>query len=293
MSKLLSEPIQNWNDLRLKLVWIYDGPIRRFASGVYPGTPAVAWHLRKGHATLRFGSATQKFGSGTWIFPRGEEGLQTFSDDAIVLSVRFVAEWPTGESLFDRSRTVEMPENPLRKLTRIAERLSGLVGHEFPGVTYELPNMPGSLRRHIEIQRLFFGWMREYIRAMERAGLEARTITRLDSRVRHAIHVMESRSLGQPLRERELAVEAGLSVSHLHKLFVQALNLTPTEYWEKKRIHSARLALLESSQSVKSIAYSLGFKSLPHFSLWVSKRLGKSPREIRKMSGLLPPEPDN
>ena len=273
--------MQNWNDLRLKLVWIYDGPIRNFASGVYPGDCVAAWYLRKGWAKLQFGPAKQEFSPGIWIFPKGKEGNQTFSDDAVLLSVRFIAEWPTGESLFDRSRTLKIPESQTRKLTRIAERLARLVGHEFPGITYEFPNMPGSLRRHVEIQRVFYGWVREYIHVMEDAGLMARTINRLDSKVRQAIHLLEGRTLNHPLRERELAFEVGLSVSHLHKLFVQAVGMTPVEYWERKRIQAARTALLESAESVKSIAYSLGFKSLPHFSLWVTKKFGKSPRQIR------------
>ncbi len=282
MLSVAIDPVQNWNDLRLELLWAYDGPILSGARSIYPGNPIAAWQLQRGNLTLQFGSQKESYGAGTWIFPQGKEGRQEFSDDALLLSVRFIAEWPTGDSLFDRSRTLVIPVERAPKLTRIGQRLARLIGREFPGITLELRHMPGSLRSHVEMQRLFFGWILEYAAAMEKAGLAPHTITRLDPRVRQAIHLLESRPLGQPLRERDLAQQVGLSVSHLHKLFVQTLASTPSEYWEKKRIHTARLALLESTQSAKSIAYDLGFKSLSHFSLWVTKRLGASPREIRK-----------
>lgn len=278
----LTEPVQNWNDLRLQLVWAYNGAIPRSARGVYPGYPIAAWYLRRGSVMLQFGSHRRTYGSGCWIFPPAKEGRQEFSEDTLLLSLRFVAEWPTGESLFDRSKTYVFPSGPLQKLTRVGERLASYTERKFPGGLSDLQVMPGSLRSHVEMQRLFFGWILEYIAVMERNGLVAHAITHIDPRVRQAVHLLESRPIGQPLREREFAQQVGLSVSHLHKLFVQTLGITPTGYWERKRVHTAQLALLESSQSAKSIAYTLGFKSLSHFSLWITKRLGKSPREIRR-----------
>lgn len=275
-----NEPVQNWNDLRAQLTWVYEGSPRD-GFPRYWGTPTPAWLLRRGTVTLTFASHQEKYQSGFWIFPCMENGAQEFSHDAEILSVRFVAEWPTGECLFDRSRSYCIPMQKLPKLTRIAERMARLVGREFPGVHSELPTRSGSLRSHFEMQRLLCGWILSYADAMESQGLAPCTIGQLDPRVRQAVHILETRPLSQPLRERELAQKVGLCVSHLNKLFFSTLGKTPNEYWETKKEHTARIALLESKRSSKSIAYDLGFKSLSHFSLWVKKKFGQSPRSLR------------
>ncbi|PAW78558.1 MAG: hypothetical protein B9S32_06445 [Verrucomicrobia bacterium Tous-C9LFEB] len=280
-----SEPVQNWNDLRAQLTWVYEGPPRPGLNR-YWGTPSPAWLLRRGTVTLIFDSRKETYTSGYWIFPCKENGRQQFSPDAEILSVRFVAEWPTGEALFDRTRSHAIPVANLPKLTRIAERMARMVGREFPGVQNELPTRSGSLRNHFEIQRLLCGWILSYADAMEEQGLIPHTIGQLDPRVRQAVHILETRPLNQPLRERELAKKVGLCVSHLNKLFFSTLGKTPNEYWERKKEHSARVALLESRRSSKSIAYDLGFKSLSHFSLWVKKKFGQPPRALRN-----PPAP--
>lgn len=279
-SPLLStEPLQNWNDLRAQLTWAYQGPPARRER--FYGTPTPAWLLLKGKVTLRFASHKESYATGSWIFPRKDNGRQDFSLDAEMISVRFVAEWPTGESLFDRSRSYSIPMEKVPKLTRIAQRMARFVGREFPGANNELPTRSGSLHNHFEMQRLLCGWILAYSDTMESLGLIPRSIGQLDPRVRQAVHLMEIRPLSEPLRERDLASQVGLCVSHLNKLFFNSLGKTPNEYWELKKEHAARIALLESSRSSKSIAYDLGFKSLSHFSLWVKKKFGQSPRALR------------
>jgi AraC-like DNA-binding protein len=280
---LPADLLENWCDLRLRLIWAYDGPLTEYRQYYYFDYALAAWLIRRGEVRLTFPTHTETYTAGNWVFPRLQEGWQEFSEDAEILSIRFVAEWPTGQTLFDHSRTMSVPAAGVPRLTRVGERLARYVDREFPGARTDLARRGGSLERHLKIHRFLHSWLLAYVDLMEREGQIAFTISQLDDRVRRAVQSLERRSLGTPLRESELAVQAGISVHHLTRLFVRDLGKTPAEYWEAKRVLAARQALLDSSQSIKSLAYELGFSSLPHFSTWVKKRLGRSPRAVRAM----------
>jgi AraC-like DNA-binding protein len=264
------EPLCYWNDFRLQLVWVYTGfPSKHYRFSSYEPKPQMAWLIRKGSVTLKFPLEEEIYSAGQ------------FSDDAEILSIRFIAEWPTGEYLFDRSKSYSRHMSELREFTRISERLSRAVFREFPDIYEQLPTVHGSNRCYFSFQRLLYGWIQAYSLVMEGFGLSARTIGTIDERIRGAIHTMERQRLSQLLREKELAASSGLSVSQFNKLFHRDIGMTPKAYWENKRIENACIALQGSTRSIKSIAIDLGFSSLPHFSGWVKKNLGKSPREFR------------
>ena len=278
-----TDPLENWSDLRVQLIWAYDGPVNEYRRVAYPAQPIAAWFIRRGRVTLTFGSDRETFGSNRWIFPRAKDGWQEFSDDAEILSIRFIARWPTGESLFDRPQSISMPAAKLPQLTRIGERMARFIRRNFPGVTVGLPLANRSLpEQHFGIQRLLYSWMLEYTAIMRQEGLVPNAIGHLDRRVRHAIHLLEAQTLNFPLREQKLAQGSGLSVPQLNRLFVRDVGKTPVEYWEERRVQAARLALFETQNSIKSIAYDLGFGSSSHFSTWTKKKFGKSPRQLRK-----------
>lgn len=277
-------PHENWFDLRAQILWTYDGPVTQFHHCIYSSSPIAAWFIRKGSVTLTFAQEKSRYTAGSWVFPKAEEGMQAFSNDAEILSIRFLAEWPTGQSLFDRSRTIAIPKREGSELLRIGTRLSRLVQRKFPGVKFELRRMSGSPSWYFELHRLFNGWMKAYTDIMEKRGLAPRTMAQIDDRVREIVHFMEMQPLNQAIRERELADRTGISISQINRLFVRDIGKTPAEYWEEKRIASARKALIESKQSIKSVAYDLGFNSLPHFSGWVKKKFGVSPKKLRASS---------
>lgn len=276
------DPLENWFDFRVKLLWAYEGPLLQWRSCLIETDSIPSWILKRGSVTLTSQTGQETFGTGCWIFPKEGELRQDFSEDAEILSIRFAAEWPTGQTLFDRSRTLTVPLTEAPHLTRIAERLARLVAQNYPGARAELKTLPGSPEKYFEFNRLLFAWMLEYTTTMKKIGMAPQIMAQIDARVRMAVHTMEMRTVNQPLREQQLARDAGLSVSQLNRLFVRELGKTPAEYWEEKRIRSARLALLRSDQNIKSIAFDLGFSSLPHFSTWIRKKFGKSPRQLRE-----------
>lgn len=276
------DPLENWDDLRIRLVWAYDGSPTPYSRCLLPANPIAAWFIRKGRVSLTFGRTRSVFQEGCWVFPEAREGWQEFSADSEILSIRFSAEWPSGQPLFDRSKTISFSESEGgHEMLRIGTRLAQFVQKKFPGVKFELRGMSGSPGLYFDLLRLFHGWMHAYSDAMERCGLIPIVMGKIDERVREAVYLIETQSLNAPLRVGHLAVKLGLSISQINRLFVRDLGRTPAEYWEERRIDTARRALQESRRSIKTVGYDLGFSSLPHFSKWVKKKLGKSPTDVR------------
>jgi len=276
--------LDNWRDLRTQLVWAYDGRVSPSSLDMeYNGAQIPAWLIRRGSVTLRFPSGEETISAGHWVFPRAVTGWQVFSSDTEILSVRFVAEWPTGHTLFDRSQTVIVPAANASFLTRAGERLAQLVKKRFADAGAGLPvtGVPVSPELYFDVERLLYGWLHAYHTTLKSAGLLPRTTSKLDDRIRRAMHFLDLQPLSQPLREKQLAQTIGLSKSQLSRLFLGNIGCTPTDYFEQKRVESARLSIIEGGQSIKSLAFDLGFSSLPHFSSWVRKKLGASPRALR------------
>lgn len=276
------DPLENWKNLHTELIWAYEGPVEEYPNCRYPDSPSVAWLIRKGTVKLSFASHQEVHRADRWVFPRAEEGWQEFSSDADILSIRFIAQWHTGDLFFDRSKSISVQADKLPNLTKSSKQLVRSINFHFPGISDLLRYAPGTPERHFEFQYELSKWMLAYTQAMRELGMEPHVVEQLDDRVRKALNYMETHNRSRPPDEKKIADFVGISVTHLNRLFHQSLGKTPVRYWEDKRIQTAEYSLRESSKSVKTIAYDLGFSSLSHFSSWTRKKFGKSPRELRK-----------
>jgi AraC-like DNA-binding protein len=96
-----------------------------------------------------------------------------------------------------------------------------------------------------------------------------------------ACNILDRTPLGEALPRALLQSETRLSISQLNRLCRKERGCCLREYRERIRLERACSALEDSSQSVKEIAYDLGFKQLSHFSIWFKKHRAKSPRSFR------------
>ncbi len=81
-----------------------------------------------------------------------------------------------------------------------------------------------------------------------------------------------------------IAQKAGVSRSHLYRLFVQHLGMPPNEYLTQYRIQKAALLLKNEHLSVGETAYSTGFSDQLYFSRVFKKYKGVSPRCYAKQA---------
>jgi AraC family transcriptional regulator len=78
-----------------------------------------------------------------------------------------------------------------------------------------------------------------------------------------------------------LAVQAGLSPFHLHRMFSAVAGETPKQYTLRLRVSRGAALLLTSDQSVLDVALSCGFQSHEAFTRAFRRRFGMTPRDYR------------
>ncbi len=81
------------------------------------------------------------------------------------------------------------------------------------------------------------------------------------------------------IRVEDIASNVGLSRSHLHRIFVQNLSVSPNEFLIKFRINKACSLLKNSNLSINSIANSVGFNDPLYFSRVFKKIKGTPPSQ--------------
>ncbi|MBE6829712.1 MAG: helix-turn-helix transcriptional regulator, partial [Ruminococcaceae bacterium] len=75
----------------------------------------------------------------------------------------------------------------------------------------------------------------------------------------------------------DIASSVGISRSHLYRLFMQHISLSPNEYLMRYRISKASELLESRNLSVGEVAYSAGFSDQLYFSRVFKKCMGTPP----------------
>jgi AraC-like DNA-binding protein len=103
----------------------------------------------------------------------------------------------------------------------------------------------------------------------------------LNPTVAAALRILET-SGARDLDVRQVARTVGTSVSHLHRLFKDALGTSPLRYAREHIVSQAKDALGNTSLSCQEIAKRLGYDDPLYFSAVFKRVAGVSPREYRK-----------
>ncbi len=80
-----------------------------------------------------------------------------------------------------------------------------------------------------------------------------------------AIQIME-RNIEDPFKPSDIALNLGISLRQLERLFQRFFKLSPKNYYMKIRLQKARHLLLQTEMNVLQIAMATGFTSSSHFS---------------------------
>jgi AraC-like DNA-binding protein len=86
----------------------------------------------------------------------------------------------------------------------------------------------------------------------------------------------------QKISIHSLATEVGCSLTTLERIFKTKIGITPMRYRIEKKIEKAAFLLVNTSISLKEIAYQLGYCHQFHFSQEFCRIMGCSPRQYRK-----------
>lgn len=130
---------------------------------------------------------------------------------------------------------------------------------------------------HFMVERARDGKDKQHIPLAARIGSSHRALVEVSA-------LMES-NIEEPLSLDELARLASLSQRHLQRMFRQALNVTPMNYYLSLRLKRARTLLLQTEMSIMSITVACGFQSSCHFSKSYRSLYGYSPSLERRQHG--------
>ena len=112
---------------------------------------------------------------------------------------------------------------------------------------------------------------------------ESISTDRLDQIVERAKAIMQEKVL-QNIDLEVLASQLNISYSWFRKIFRDYTGHPPAKYFVLLKLRHAQFLLANTQESIKEIAFSLGFKSIEHFFTTFKRVTGYTPNAYRKIS---------
>ena len=128
-------------------------------------------------------------------------------------------------------------------------------------------------------QQLMIGHRRPGEAAQPRDRAEA--LRDAPSKLRQMVEVMGAH-LEAPLRVRDVAAEAGLSLRQAERLFQRYLGRTPKQYYRWLRVQHGRMLIEQTSLSILEISLAAGFSSRRTFTQLYRETFGFPPAHTRR-----------
>jgi len=277
--------LHEWSCLRTELVWIYDhAPSPQARRGVFDHRHGNwAWYLRKGAVRITTKSGVFAARAGQWLLPPPEIHRHDFSDDAELISVCFFCQWPSGDNVIAAHRGLVLDGAAHPALARTACSLARLVGRHLPGSHYDHARQASDYPQFIRFQRAFLAWIDAWFQACLAAGATPVRHSG-DKRALNAARALDSAPLDTDFPRMAAVKASGVGAVQLNRLFRKQFNLTPLQYWERRRLEFARLCLETADMPVKALAARLGFRSDSHFTVWFKRRTRVSPGHYRSLN---------
>jgi AraC-like DNA-binding protein len=284
--------MREWAYLHSGLEWIYDHEVpaayrTRTVNKVRVGY--WAWFIRQGQVRVVTAQGkSYKAGPGQWLFVPTGELRQHFSDDARILSLHFLCQWPSGENILSGSSGMVIAGKTHPDLEKKAVLLERMVRRYIPHADTRYYSCFSDYEHFLTFHTLFLQWLGVWFKVQKENGSGLARLSADDDRLLRAFRCLNNAPLNEGLPHETLQRESGLSEAHLNRLFLKEYGLTLQKSWEQRRLNFARTCLETSTTPVKEIAYGLGFKSDSHFMMWFKQRTGKRPKEYRQIHRLLP-----
>lgn len=278
--------LHEWASVQAELLLIYDGgvePRHRHIEKPSAEPGYCARYVRAGRLSQRGPEGRVEAGAGHWMVSSRDRGRRVFdaTDDAHILSIHFLCQWPTGDNFFERGGLLVMADRECPELRKQGERLERLVRRHHPGArggyAHERSSYPGFLRQ----QALFLNWLAVWCEALTERGLRPVYGGSDDDRLTRVVRRLNEAPLAQGFPKAQLLADSRLSEGHLDLRFARAFGLSPWRYWERRRLEQARRSLERTDAAVKQIAYETGFRSDAHFVAWFRRLTGRTPGRFR------------
>ena len=278
--------LHEWACLRTELIFVYDQPVpadAKLTDGDYRNKNCL-WYLRKGWCEVTSKATVYRIRAGMWLMLPKDECRQKFSDDAHILSIHFICQWPSGESVLNEKKGLIVKGGDYPELERNANRLEQLVRSYFPlvGHDHHAIHQLADYRHFLELQSLFFDLLSSWFCIRVEHGATPTRVQGGNDRPMQAARRLNEASLDRGSPKIWLYREIGLSESYLNRIFLKEFGVTPQKYWERRRLEFVKRCLESGDTPIKEIAYRVGFRSDSHFVAWFRRLAHTSPGVYRR-----------
>lgn len=111
----------------------------------------------------------------------------------------------------------------------------------------------------------------------------ANTPTQTDEERLRAVLQYIRQNLAEPLEREQLAMMAGFSVPHFHRIFTASIGISPAAYIRQIRLKRAGFKLRMGAVDICEVALAAGYETHTAFSKAFKQQFGLSPSEFRQL----------
>lgn len=180
---------------------------------------------------------------------------------------------------------------PQRELQEIVRHLLSARRHVPQALTPTMSTLISEFRREqdealpgwqVRLQSLAFSLLVELWRKVSAREKPIAPRLRSKTYIINEVKELLAKSRDRPMTLAQVAWHVRWSEEHLARAFKKETGVTVMDYLRNMRIESARLQLLNSSQTVSLIATGLGFSSISSFCRAFKKEVGQTPSQYRE-----------
>ncbi|WOO43283.1 AraC family transcriptional regulator [Rubellicoccus peritrichatus] len=289
-----------WDLLRTEFLWVYWAQVRESPTspagnhqtwdGPFEGLSS-AFLVHEGQVDLKFGESVYSCFPGNWFFVEPGIRLQRIHPQTNILSIGYEAEWLTGKPLFN-SLNLQDAKQANDRLYEISKKLfHQLHGENQVSVSFveAMQKKKCSLQAHLRFRHVFQEWIASLVDRLEALGAASTIIGSTSPRSLRFIQILENISFSTPLDKRHIENQMQLSWRRLEQIFIEAFEMSPNEFIQRRRFREAKRLLKLRDTPIKEISYLLGFPQASSFSIWFKNQADKSPKAYREAISELGP----
>ncbi|MBC2592929.1 helix-turn-helix transcriptional regulator [Ruficoccus amylovorans] len=276
---------RDYANLHLDLAWIYSGIVpEAFRDAHCQPDFMGAWLVIDGEIKLQQQGKTIVAYPGEWLILKLAYGTQHFAKNTRIRSIRFQAEWPDGQPFFNKGLSIKTPASACPELETLSTELLEYIQNSGLKANYELRTQTVSFDCFMEIRSLFNKWFIKLHNHLNSLGVHASRGDIQDNTALNILHQLNHMPLVNQPTIKDMAEQAGVSISQFNRKFREEIGVTPKRYFLNRKLNACRRLLAFSEVPIKEVAYDLGFKRLSDFSAWFRANEGISPRDYRTMA---------
>ncbi|MDQ8193677.1 helix-turn-helix transcriptional regulator [Coraliomargarita sp. SDUM461004] len=282
--------LEQWNSLRIQLLWAYQkqGNLPQVIDRMDYHFQSAALVI-KGWAKVGVGTHEEQLAEpGQWLIFRQGRRRQQFSEDCELLSIVYRFQLPTGEALYNEGLPLIFEAAQVPRLEREARKVLRLMARHVDAGFLRSQQVL-DMRDYMLTQNALRSFLLELTGILHARGVHPHVMGKGSTQVAQALELIntaEIHELGKSVTNASIAQQVSLSLTHLERLMVAETGRTLFQYIDLRKLRTAQDALLAEHDSMKAIAYSLGFSSPAHFNSWFKKRTQMTPLQFRRQGSL-------